>query len=112
MVPRATNTKNFETDFKVYSQSRKFEFNGFSILHLNGHNVSTITFDVVDRFQENKVFKTAQIINNIPKSSKNSSFVTVETVTFWISSSDKYLFDFNHSNYVVKTEFFKKSSQY
>ena len=55
MVPRATNTKNFETDFKVFSQSRKFEFNIFSILH--------ITFDVLDRFQENKVFKTAQIIN-------------------------------------------------
>ena len=29
-----------------------------------------ITFDVLDRFQENKVFKTAQIITNIPKSSK------------------------------------------
>ena len=29
-----------------------------------------ITFDVPDRFQENKVFKTAQIINNIPGSSK------------------------------------------
>ena len=39
MVPRATNTKNFETNFKVSSQSRKFEFNVFSILHLNGHNV-------------------------------------------------------------------------
>ena len=65
MVPRATNTKNFETDFKVSSQWRKFEFNVFSILHLNCHNV-----DVLDRFQENKVFKTAQIINNIPKSNK------------------------------------------
>ena len=38
-LPRTTNTKNFETDFKVSSQSRKFEFNVFSILHLNGHNV-------------------------------------------------------------------------
>ena len=35
----ATNTKNFETDFKVSSQSRKFEFNVFSIIHLNGHNL-------------------------------------------------------------------------
>ena len=26
-------------DFKVSSQSRKFEFNVFSIIHLNGHNV-------------------------------------------------------------------------
>ena len=50
MVPRATNTKNFETDFKMSSQSRKFEFNVFSIMHLNGHN-----FDVLDQFQENKV---------------------------------------------------------
>ena len=31
--------QNFETDFKMSSQSRKFEFNVFSILHLNGHNV-------------------------------------------------------------------------
>ena len=29
----------------------------------------TITFDVVDRFQENKVFLTAQIMNNILRSS-------------------------------------------
>ena len=52
MVPLATNRKNFKTDFKVYSQSRKFEFNVFSILHSNDHNVG-----VLDRFQENKVFK-------------------------------------------------------
>ena len=31
--------KNFETDFKVSSQSRKFEFNVFSITHLNGNNL-------------------------------------------------------------------------
>ena len=35
----------------------------------------------------------------------------METVTFKIRSSEKYLFGFNHSNYVVKTEFFKKSSR-
>ena len=34
----------------------------------------------------------------------------METVTFQIRSSEKYLFGFNHSNYVVKTEFLKKSS--
>ena len=32
MVPSATNVKNFETDFKVSSQSRKFEFKVFNIL--------------------------------------------------------------------------------
>ena len=63
MVPGATNTKNFDTDFKVSSQSRKFEFNVFSIK-------MAITFEVLDRFQENKVFKTAQIMNNISGSSK------------------------------------------
>ena len=30
----------------------------------------TITFDVLDQFQENKAFKTAQIMNNISGSSK------------------------------------------
>ena len=29
-----------------------------------------------------------------------------------IRSSEKYLFGFNHSNYVVKTEFFKKEQSY
>ena len=48
---------------KVSSQSRKFEFNVFSIIHSNGHN-----FDVVERFQENKVFQTAQTTNNILRS--------------------------------------------
>ena len=33
----------------------------------------------------------------------------METVTFKIRSSEKYLFAFNHSNYVVKTDFLKKS---
>ena len=68
-----------------------------------------ITFDVLDRFQENKVLQTAQIMNNIPRSSKNDSFVTMETVTFKLRSSEKYLFGFNNSSYVVKTKFFKRA---
>ena len=55
-----------ESVFKVSSQSRKFEFNVFSVIHLK----MAITFDVLDRFQENKVLQTAQIMNNIPRSSK------------------------------------------
>ena len=42
----------------------------------------TITFDVRNRFQENKIFLTAQTLNNIFKLNTNSSFVTMETVTF------------------------------
>ena len=71
-----------------------------------------ITFDVLDRFQENKAFQTAHIMNNIPSSSKNGSFVTMRTVTFQIRSSEKCLFGFNHSNYVVKTDFFQKEQSY
>ena len=41
-----------------------------------------ITFDLQDRFQENKVFQTAQTMNNIIKSNKNGRFVPMETVTF------------------------------
>ena len=41
-----------------------------------------MTFDVLDRFQENKVFLTAQTMNNILRSNTNSTFVTMETVTF------------------------------
>ena len=46
-----------------------------------------ITFDVLDQFQENKVFQTAKITNNIPRSSlegqvQNGRFVTIETVTY------------------------------
>ena len=63
-----------------------------------------ITFDVLDQFQENKVLQIAQIMNNIQKSSKNGSFVTMATMIFQIRSSEKYLFGFNHSNYVVKTD--------
>ena len=61
-----------------------------------------ITFDVVDRFQENKVFQTAQVMNNILRSSKNGTLVIMETK---LEVQKKYLFGFNHSNYVVKTEF-------
>ena len=71
-----------------------------------------ITFDLLDRFQENKVFQRAQTMNNILKSNTNGSFVRMETVTFQIRSSEKYLFGFNHSNYVVKTEFFIKEQSY
>ena len=70
-----------------------------------------ITLDILDRFQENKVFQAAQVMSNILRSSKSGSFLTMETVTFYIRSSKKYLFGFNHSNYVIKTEFFKKSSR-
>ena len=53
------------------------------------------------------VLQTAQIMNNIPKSSKNGSFVTMETVACFVRRSEKYLFfGSNHSNYVVKTEIF------
>ena len=58
MVRRATNSENFEMDFKVCSQSRKFEFNVFSVIHLNG-----ITFN--ENKNEDKVFKIVQIMNNI-----------------------------------------------
>ena len=47
----------------VSSQSRKFEFNVFSIIHL-----MAITFDLLDRFQENKVSQTAQTMINILRS--------------------------------------------
>ena len=71
-----------------------------------------IPFDLQGRFQENKVFQTAQVMSNIPRSSKNGSFASMETVIFLIRSSEKYLFGFNHSNYVVKTQFFQKEQSY
>ena len=70
------------------------------------------TFDLLDRCQEIKVFQTAQTMNNILKSNKNGSFVAMEAVTFQITSSEKYMFGFNHSNYVVETKFFKKEKTY
>ena len=49
------------------SQSRKFElFSTFSALYIQ----MAITIDVLDRFQENIVLQTAQIMSNIPRSSK------------------------------------------
>ena len=63
-----------------------------------------ITFDLLNQFQENKVLQTAQIIT-LRGQEKDGSFVTMKTVTFVIRSSEKYLFGFNHSNYVIKTEF-------
>ena len=47
-------------------------------------------------------------MNNILSQMQNGSFVTMEAVTFQIRSSEKYLFDFNHLNYVDKTDFLKK----
>ena len=70
-----------------------------------------ITFDALDRFQENKVLQTAEIII-FQSQEKDGSFVTIETVTCQIRRSEKYLFVFNHSNYVVKTELFKKEQSY
>ena len=58
-----TVTRDLNFHLKVSSQSRKFEFNVFSIIHLN----MAITFDLLDRFQENKVFQTAQTMKNLFK---------------------------------------------
>ena len=41
-----------------------------------------IMFDVMDRFQENKVLQTTQTMNNSLRSNKNDNFVIMETVTF------------------------------
>ena len=42
-----------------------------------------ITFDLLDRFQQNKVFQAAQTMNNTLKSNtKWGSFVPMEIVTF------------------------------
>ena len=41
-----------------------------------------ITFDVRDQFQDNKVFHTAQVINNILNSNTKGCFVAIETVMF------------------------------
>ena len=62
---------------KLSSPLTKFEFNVFSIIHL-----MTITFDVLDQIQENKMFQTGRTINNILRSNTKCSFVTMETVTF------------------------------
>ena len=90
--------------FKVSSQSRKFEFNVFSIIHLIDHNFWS--FDVLDRFQNNNVFKTAQIMNNISRSSKKWQFChhgNCDLLNWKFRRIPVWL---NHSNYVVKTEFF------
>ena len=59
----------------------------------------------MDRFQGKKVLQTAQIMNNIRGQEKDGNLVAIETVTFQIRNSEKYLFGVNHSNYAVKTEF-------
>ena len=43
---------------------------------------------------------------------QNGSFVTMQTVSFSIGSSEKHLFGFNHSSSLVKTDFFKKEQSY
>ena len=73
-----TVTRDLNFDLKVSSQSRKFEFNVFSIIHLN----MAITFDLLDRFQENKVFQTAQTMTNLFKVKYKCSFVPMETTIF------------------------------
>ena len=50
---------------KLSSQSRNLN-STFSASYIK----ITITFDVLDRFQENRVLQTAQIMKNIPRSSK------------------------------------------
>ena len=52
-----------EVAFKVSSQSRKFEFNVFSIIHLNGHN-----FSFTGPISRKNVFQTTHTMNNILKS--------------------------------------------
>ena len=51
-------------------------------------------------------------MNNIPKSSKKWQFVTMETVTFKFEVQKNTFSALNHSNYVVKTEFFPKVQSY
>ena len=41
---------------------------------------------------EHNEFPWGRIMNNIPRSRKNGNFVTMETVTFSIRSSEKNLF--------------------
>ena len=44
----------------------------------------TITFDLLDLFQENKVLQIAQTMENVLISNTNGSYVTMETVTFLV----------------------------
>ena len=41
-----------------------------------------ITFDLLDRFQENKVLQSAQTMNKFLSQIQNGRFVPKETVTF------------------------------
>ena len=66
----------------------------------------TITFDVLVQFQKNKVWQTAQTMNNMLMSNQNGSFITMETIALRIRGSEKCLFGFKHSNSGVKIEFF------
>ena len=66
----------------------------------------TITFDVVDRFQENKGFQTAQTMNNILRTNTKWWLCHHGNRDLQIRSSEKHLFGLNHSNYAVKTDYF------
>ena len=65
-------------------------------------------FDVLHRFQENKVFRTAQTMINILKSNTKWKLCHHGNCDLLNWKFRKIPVGFNHSNYVVKTHFFKK----
>ena len=67
-----------------------------------------ITFDVLGQIQENKVFQTVQTMNNSLKSNTKQWLCYHGDRDLYIGRSEKYLSDFNHINYTVKTEFFQR----
>ena len=71
----------------------------------------TKPFDGLDDFKKIKFFRQHRQWIIFWGQIQNGSFVTVETVTFQLRSSAKHLFGFNHSNYVIKTDFFSKKEQ-
>ena len=75
-----TNVLDHKTFKQVFTWKRENLNSTFSAPYIK----MKITFDVLDRLQENKVFQTAQTMNNILRSNKNDNFITTETVTFWI----------------------------
>ena len=72
----------------------------------------TITFDALDRFQENKGWQSHRQWVICWNQMQNGSIVTMETITFWITNAGKCLFGFNHSTFAVKTKFFQKGRTY
>ena len=65
----------------------------------------TLTSDLLDQFQENKVLGIAKATGNVLDIVQGGNFVIMETVTLSIRSSEKCLFGFSHSNSIVKTNF-------